>query len=315
MLRENTPTLTVIIPVFNEEECIQETIKRLEVVRECMHDKAELEFLFVDDGSQDRSWQILSELTIDSKHMKAVSFARNFGHQIAVSAGIDMASGDYVAIMDADLQDPPEVLQEMLALAMDGYDVVYGIRRSRNGDTLFKKKSAELFYRAMSYLCEIDIPKDTGDFRILSRRVVDVLKSMRERHRFIRGMIPWVGFKSIGYEYDRDIRFAGKTKYTLRKMFRFAFDSVLSFSLKPLALVTRLGIIVVLSGLFGAAYMLYLKLFTDVPVAGVTATILTVIIFGGVQILLIALVGEYVARIFDEAKGRPLYVIAEKRNI
>jgi dolichol-phosphate mannosyltransferase len=234
---------------------------------------------------------------------------------MAVTAGIDHARGDYVALIDADLQDPPEALAPMLATALGGYDVVYGQRRSRRGETLFKRATAAAFYRLLSSMCEVDIPRDTGDFRIMSRRVADVLRQMRERHRFIRGMVPWAGFRATAYTYDRDERFAGVTKYPLRRMLRFASNAILSFSTKPLAVAMRVGIAVVFAGLAGAAYMTYLKLFTHTPVAGVTAILVAIAILSGTQIMLTALVGSYVARVFEEAKNRPLYVVAERANL
>ena len=308
-------SLTIVIPVFNEEECIDALFARLLGLRDRMRERAELEFVFVDDGSTDASPAMLAALAETGPFVKLISFSRNFGHQIAVTAGIDHAEGDWVAVIDADLQDPPEAIADMLEVALGGYDVVYGQRRSRKGETAFKKASANAFYRILSRLCDIDIPVDTGDFRIMSRRVVATMRKMRERHRFIRGMIPWIGFRSAPFAYDRDERFAGQTKYPLRKMLGFAANAILSFSATPLAIATRLGLGAVALGLFGAAYMLYLKLFTTIPVPGVTSILVTIVLFGGFQILLIGLVGEYVTRIFEEAKDRPLYVIAETRNL
>lgn len=314
MLREK-PLLTIVVPVFNEEKCLDALFSRLCGLRERMAGETHIEFLFVNDGSRDRTAEILDTLAKECPFVKVVALSRNFGHQIAVTAGIDHSKGEWVALIDADLQDPPEALFEMFRLAQEGYDVVYGVRKSRRGETFLKQFTAASFYRILRYLCEIDIPRDTGDFRIISRRVADALCSMREHHRFIRGMVPWVGYKSIGHYYDRDERYAGETKYPLSKMLHFAVNAILSFSSKPLALATRFGIMTVVLGILGAAYMLYLKLFTDIPVPGITAVIVTIVIFGGAQILLTGLVGEYVARIFEEAKRRPLYVVAETRNL
>ena len=308
-------SLTVVIPIFNEEECIDALFARLLGLRERMRARAELDFVFVDDGSTDASPAMLGALADAQSFVKLISFSRNFGHQIAVTAGIDHADGDWVAVIDADLQDPPEVIADMLEMALHGYDVVFGQRRSRKGETALKKASATVFYRVLSRLCDIDIPVDTGEFRVMSRRVVVAMRKMRERHRFIRGMIPWIGFKSAPFAYDRDERFAGRTKYPLRKMLGFAANAILSFSATPLAIATRLGLVAVALGLAGAGYMLYLKLFTNIPVPGVTSILVAIALFSGVQILLIGLVGQYVARIFEEAKGRPLYVIAETRNL
>lgn len=314
MLRTK-PLLTVIVPVFNEEECLDALFLRLVDLRESLSNEAEVEFLFVDDGSRDRSVAILAGLAGSQPFVRFISLSRNFGHQVAITAGIDHAAGDWIAVIDADLQDPPEVLADMFRRASEGYDVVYGQRRSRKGETVIKKASAAAFYRLLGLLCDIDIPKDTGDFRIISRRVAETLRNMREMHRFIRGMVPWIGFKSTAHLYDRDERYAGKTKYPMRKMMRFAANAIFSFSAKPLALATRLGLITVLLGLAGALYMLYLKLVLDTPVPGVTAVIVTIIIFGGIQVLLTGLLGAYVGRIFEESKRRPLYVIAETRNL
>jgi glycosyltransferase involved in cell wall biosynthesis len=313
MFRE-THLISVVIPVFNEEESILETVRRLLAVRDRMVDEADLEFIFVDDGSHDRSLILLRGVASTTHCVKVVSFSRNFGHQIAITAGIDIARGDYVAVIDADLQDPPELIREMYRLACSGFDVVYGKRRSRAGETPFKKISAAIFYRVLSYMCDVAIPVDTGDFRLMSRRSVDAFVQLRERHRFVRGMVPWIGFKTAPLEYDRAERYAGETKYPLSKMMSFAANAILSFSRKPLKIATRLGFLTIGAGAALGAFMLYLKLVTNVPVPGLTAVILTVVVFGGVQILLIGLVGEYIARIFEEVKGRPLYVVAEKIN-
>lgn len=305
----------MVIPVFNEEECLDHLVGRLNSLRNTLAALTNVEFLFVDDGSQDQSLSKLLDHAAAMPHVKVIALSRNFGHQLAVTAGIDHATGDFVALIDADLQDPPEVLAPMLEKIQSGFDVVYGQRRSRRGETLFKKASASLFYRMLSRMCEADIPKDTGDFRIMSRRVVDVLREMREKHRFIRGMVPWIGFKSFAYLYDRDERFAGVTKYPLKKMLSFATNAVLSFSTKPLALAMKIGLGIVLLGIAGAVYMLYLKIFTQTPTPGITAILVAIAILSGAQIMLTALVGSYVAKIFEEAKNRPLYIVARTENL
>ena len=231
-----------------------------------------------------------------------------------MSAGVDYACGDFIAIIDADLQDPPECIVPMLRLAQAGNHVVYGQRRSRRGETIFKKASAAVFYRVVRAMCDVDIPRDTGDFRVISNRVAEVLRLMPEKHRFVRGMVPWIGFQSASFQYDRDERYAGTTKYPLPKMIRFAGNAILSFSAKPLGLAIRIGLATIMVGFVGSCYMLYLKLFTAIPVPGVTAILLAIMVFGGAQLLLIGLVGAYVARIFEESKGRPLYVVAERLN-
>lgn len=314
MLKE-MPILSVVIPIYNEEECLAETLRRFQLLEEKLRPDIKIEFLYVDDGSRDKSLDILKDAAKRKANIKIITFSRNFGHQIAITAGIDMAVGDYVAVIDADLQDPPDLIEDMYRKALTGYDVVYGKRRSRAGETLFKRVSAAAFYRFFSYMCEMDIPTDTGDFRLMSRRVVDAFKQLRERHRFVRGMVPWVGFRTAPLEYDRDERYAGETKYPLRKMVAFATNAILSFSKKPLTLAIRLGLVTIIAGFALGGYMLYLKLFTLIPVPGVTAVLISIVVFSGVQILLIGVVGEYIARIFEEAKGRPLYLIAETINL
>lgn len=311
----NATLISVVIPAFNEEESIAEVVRRLLGLRDSMAQDACLELIFVDDGSSDKTLSILKTFAAEHECVKIISFSRNFGHQIAITAGIDAAHGDFVALIDADLQDPPELIAQMHRLAMTGIDVVYGKRRSRASETWFKKLTAAAFYRILRYMCEIDIPSDTGDFRLMSRKVVDALKQMRERHRFVRGMVPWVGYKSCEFEYDRAERFAGTTKYPLRKMLSFSVNAILSFSSKPIRMAIKLGAFVIVVGFIGALYLLYLKLFTTIPVPGVTAILLSVIIFGGIQIFLIGVVGEYIARIFEESKKRPLYVVAESINL
>lgn len=314
MLRKES-TLSIVVPVFNEEESITETVRRLQVVQQRLAQEIDVELLFVDDGSKDCSFAMLSGIANTNSSVKVVSLSRNFGHQIAITAGIDLCAGDYVAIIDADLQDPPELIVDMYRLAQGGFDVVYGKRRKRSGETAFKKITAAAFYRLLSYMCEIDIPADTGDFRLMSRRAVDAFKQLRERHRFVRGMVPWVGFKVTPFEYDRAERYAGVTKYPLRKMLAFGADAILSFSKKPLTMTVNLGFFTILVGVLLGIYMLYLKIFTDIPVPGVTALLITIVFFSGVQILLIGVVGEYVARIFEQVKERPLYFVAEKINM
>lgn len=307
--------LSIVVPIFNEEESISETAKRLLTLRDELLHEIDVEIVFVDDGSKDNSLTYLRSIAEKNISVKVVSFSRNFGHQIAITAGIDLAAGDFVAVIDADLQDPPELIIDMYRMSLLGYDVVYGKRRSRAGETMFKKSTAAAFYRLLNYMCEIDIPSDTGDFRLMTRKVVDAFKQMRERHRFVRGMVPWLGYKTASLEYDRAERFAGETKYPLRKMIVFATNAILSFSSKPLTIAIRIGFLTILTGLVGGAYMLYLKIFTSAPVPGLTAILLSIVLFSGVQILLIGVVGEYIARIFEEIKGRPLYLVSETINI
>lgn len=306
--------ISIVIPVFNEAETIQETAKRLLALRGAFDHGAGLELIFVDDGSSDQSLTMLRAIAASDPCVKIITFSRNFGHQVAITAGIDVARGDYVAVIDADLQDPPELIPDMHRVALTGFDVVYGKRRTREGETLFKKVTAAGFYRLLNYLCEISIPTDTGDFRLMSRRAVDAFVQLREKHRFVRGMVPWVGFPTTPLEYDRAARFAGTSKYPLRKMLAFATNGILSFSKKPLTVATRFGFFVIMTGILLGLYMLFLKLFTDIAVPGLTVMILAIVLFSGVQIFLIGVLGEYIARIFEEVKGRPLYIIAETIN-
>jgi len=307
--------LSIVIPVFNEEESINELLRRLLVLSDKLSSDLNVELIFIDDGSKDRSLPLLRSISEQVGNVKVISFRRNFGHQIAITAGIDFAAGDYVAIIDADLQDPPELIEDMYRIALTGFDVVYGKRRSRAGETVLKKTSAAAFYRLLSYMCEIEIPANTGDFRLISRQVVEAFKLLREQHRFVRGMLPWLGFRAAPLEYDREKRYAGTTKYPLRKMLTFATNAILSFSKKPLTMAIRIGFLTIIVGVSLGVYMLYLKLFTNIPVPGLTAILLSIIMFSGVQILLIGVIGEYIARIFEEVKGRPLYLIAETINI
>lgn len=309
------PTISVVVPDFNEQESIAETIRRLLGLQATHQSDVDFEFVFVDDGSKDSSLAQLRAAADANPSIKVISLSRNFGHQIAITAGIDHAQGDFVSVIDADLQDPPELIYDMYQIARQGADVVYGQRRTRSGETAFKKATAAAFYRVLRYMCDIDIPADTGDFRLMSRRATDALKTMRERHRFVRGMVPWLGYKAVPLEYDRAERFAGETKFPLRKMMAFASNAILSFSSKPLTLAIRLGFITLLAGLLGGGYLVYLKLFTDKTVPGLTAVLLSIVLFSGIQIMLIGVVGEYIARIFDEVKGRPLYLVGEIINL
>lgn len=306
--------LDIVIPVYNEKECLQEMFARLLKLRDDMN-FLDVNFIFVNDGSKDNSLEILYSYADKFDFVKVINFSRNFGHQMAITAGMDFADGDYVAVIDADLQDPPEVIQKMYEKSKEGFDVVYGKRLARQGESFFKKATAKLFYKFINLLCAIDIPKDTGDFRLITKRVLCSFKQLKEKHRFIRGMIPWVGFRSTPLYYDRDERFAGETKYPLNKMIKFALDAIFSFSNKPLKLANHLGILMILFGFGLGIYMLYMKLFTDLVVPGQTITILTIIIMSGIQVFMLGIIGEYIGRIFEESKDRPLYIIENTVNI
>lgn len=269
------------------------------------------ELIFVNDGSYDRTLEILRELHVRDSHVKFVSLSRNFGHQIAISAGINFASGQAVIIMDGDLQDPPEVITLLIAKWQEGYDVVYAVRKDRQGEKLVKVLAYKLFYRIITKLTHIDIPLDAGDFRIMSRRVVDALKLMPERNRFVRGLTSWVGFKQSGIEYTRQARFAGKTKYSWSKLLRLAFDGITSFSFVPLQLATYLGFFVSGLCLIFALYVIYAKLFMNLPPQGWASLMAALMFLGGVQLITLGIIGEYVGRIFDEVKQRPIYITDE----
>jgi dolichol-phosphate mannosyltransferase len=308
--------LSVIIPIFNEAAVIDELHRRL---REVMGRLGALvrswEVVFVDDGSRDASLAMLRELARTEPRFKIVSFARNFGHQMAITAGLDKAEGDAVVIMDADLQDPPEVVEQMIARWREGFDVVYGVRRTRAGETFFKKITAAAFYRVLrAMLGGISIPVDAGDFRLVSRPVVLTLRALRERHRFVRGMVAWVGFKQSPLYYDREARFAGETKYPFSKMLRFALDAITSFSVVPLRLASWLGVATALVAIVYAIAIVYIKVFLGGVVQGWTTLMLAVALGTSAQLFMTGILGEYVGRIYEEIKRRPLYITAELIN-
>lgn len=303
-------SLDIIVPVYNEEECIEQTISRLTGVRESLYNELDVNFIFVDDGSQDKSLAILEEYASKNPYIKVLSFSRNFGHQFAVSAGLDYAKGDYVAIIDADLQDPPELIKDMYEKTKEGYQVVYGKRLKRRKESAFKKFTAFAFYRVFDSLCQIKVPTDTGDFRLITREVADALKNMPEKHRFIRAMVPWVGFKSTPLYYNRDERFAGVTKYPLSKMLKLASDGILSFSTKPIKFIHILaGFLMLISVLLLVTGLFWYNAFLLCLLAGL------IFFVGALQLFAIGIVGEYVGRIFEEVKNRPIYIVQKKINI
>ena len=302
--------LSIVIPCYNEEDVLAETMRRLNFFCSALQD-LDVELIFVDDGSRDRTREILKDFAASDPKVRIIGFARNFGHQIAVTAGIDAASGDAVVLIDADLQDPPEVMCQMIAKWREGYDVVYGTRTERMGESIFKLVTARGFYRLLNWLSDVPIPLDTGDFRLMSRKVVDTLRAMPERDRFVRGMVSWVGFKQTALAYSRANRFAGESKYPLRKMLRFAMDGILSFSTKPLQMSVAMGMVFATLALVGIFYALFLRLFTNIWVEGWTALMIAVLTIGGVQLISLGILGEYVGRIYNEIKSRPLYVVQE----
>jgi polyisoprenyl-phosphate glycosyltransferase len=300
--------LSVIVPCFNEEEVIEATYSRLrQEVQRCTPN---YELVFVDDGSRDRTFEILARLLKDDNNLQCIRLSRNFGHQIAVTAGLNACVGDAVVIIDADLQDPPEVIAEMVSKWRAGYDVVYGQRWARQGESRFKLWTARAFYRVMNALSEVPIPSEVGDFRLIDRRVVDALGMMPERHRLLRGMTSWAGFDQTSVGYVRAPRQAGTSKYPLGKMLKLALDGIVSFSIKPLRLVTYVGLCMFGLSMFGIGYALIMRLVSEIWVPGWTLLFIGNLLFGGIQFMVLGILGEYIGRIYSEAKGRPLYLIA-----
>ena len=302
--------ISVVVPVYNEEESIRECNNRLVNVLDNI--QSDYEIIYVNDGSKDASLTILKELAENNKRVKILSFSRNFGHQAAVSAGIEHSKGDCVVLIDGDLQDPPELINDMISKWNEGFDVVYGRRSKRNGETWFKKISAKIFYRTINKLSDIDIPKDTGDFRLMDRKVVDAFLRMPEKNRFIRGMVSWVGFNQVALEYERDKRYAGVTKYPLKKMINFAKDGIIGFSKKPLKFIAKIGLFFTFLSILTIMLMCFLTGFKEYEWLLI---INSVMFFTGIQIFSLGIVGEYIGRIYDEAKDRPLYIIADSINI
>lgn len=305
------PELSVVIPAYNEEANIRPMVERLD--RAVAPSVSGLEVVFVDDGSRDGTWAAISELAARDPRVRGIRFARNFGHQAALTAGVDAARGRAVVIIDADLQDPPEVIPEMLARWREGFEVVYGQREEREGETWFKKATARWFYRLLSRITSVEIPVDTGDFRLMGPRAVAAFRSLPERNRFIRGLVAWLGFPQTAVRYRRKPRAAGETKYPLRKMVRLALDGIVGFSYLPLRLATMLGFAV--SGLS----FLYILVVIGLKIAGInwpgyTSLMASILFLGGVQLIMIGILGEYIGRIFDEVKRRPLYLVQERTD-
>lgn len=300
---------SIVIPVYNEEAVIHETYRRLTEVM--IHTGEPYELLFVNDGSRDNSASVIKGFGQRDGSVKLINFSRNFGHQIAITAGMDYAAGDAVVVIDADLQDPPELVLEMIAKWKEGYDVVYAKRTQRQGETFFKKQTAHLFYRILRASTDIDIPVDTGDFRLIDRKVCDEMKRLPENNRFVRGLVSWVGFRQTAVEYIREERLAGETKYPLRKMIKLSLDGMTSFSLKPLKLAGYLGGLLSFSGFLYTLTVLYLKLFTKVAVAGWNALAIMQLFFSGFILIALGVFGEYVGRVYDESRHRPLYIVKD----
>jgi len=304
------PALSIVVPCFNEEACLGALHERLSAAaRGAVGDDYEL--VLVNDGSRDGSWAIMQRLAANDPRLLAVNLSRNHGHQLALTAGLDLCSGDTILIIDADLQDPPELLAAMLQAMRDQQaDVVYGVRKSRAGETAFKRATAHGFYRLLSRATEVDIPLDTGDFRLMSRRALDAFLGMPEQARFIRGMVAWIGFRQVPLPYDRAERHAGETKYPLRKMVRFAFDALTSFSSAPLKLASHVGIGLSVGSVLLVLYIIYAWL-SGSSIQGWTSLMLIVVVIGAAQMFVLGLMGEYIGRLYNESKGRPLYIVQE----
>jgi polyisoprenyl-phosphate glycosyltransferase len=302
--------LSIVVPCFNEQACLAELHARLGAAARIAVGE-DYELVLINDGSRDESWPVMRAIAAADPHVVAVNLSRNHGHQLALTAGLDLCRGETVLIIDADLQDPPELLPQMLAAMKDSdADVVYGVRKSRAGETAFKRATAHGFYRLLSRATEVEIPLDTGDFRLMSRRALDALLAMPEQARFIRGMVAWIGFKQVPFAYDRQERFAGETKYPLAKMVRFAFDALTGFSSAPLKLASHAGLLLSLSSVLLILYIAWAWL-SGQNIQGWTSLMLVVVVLGAVQMFVLALMGEYIGRLYNEAKQRPLYIVQE----
>ena len=308
--------ISVVVPFFNEEGNVAEMLRRTSDVlhRVVLEAGDDYEIVAVNDGSRDGTLATLRAAQLAQPRLVVVDLSRNFGHQIAATAGLETARGDAVILMDGDLQDPPELIERFLAKWREGYDVVYATRRARHGENRFKLLTANVFYRVIRRLTNVEIPVDTGDFRLMSRRVVDALGQTRERHRFLRGLVSWVGFKQTGIEYDRDARFSGATKYPISKMLRFAFDGITSFSEIPLRFATYLGFVVSAFAFVYTAIVIGFK-FAGLNEPGYTSMMVAILFLGGVQLIGIGILGEYVGRIYDQIKGRPLYLVSSVERV
>lgn len=302
-------TFSIVAPIFNELDNLPELYRRVRDVMSATRGTWEL--VLVDDGSTDGSTERILQLAKQDKHIRPVIFARNFGHQVAITAGWDYACGEAVVIIDADLQDPPEAIPDLIAKWREGYEVVYAVRAEREGETWFKKTTAALFYRIVHRITDVKIPVDTGDFRLMDRKVVDVLKTMRERHRFPRGMSAWVGFRQIGVPYKRAARHAGVTKYPFKNMLKLALNAITGFSYFPLQLATYFGFIAAGLAIIAIPVVISMRLAGQGAFLGQATTLIAVLFLGGVQLISLGVLGEYLGRIYDEVKGRPLYIVRE----
>jgi polyisoprenyl-phosphate glycosyltransferase len=306
------PEFSFVVPIYDEAECLPELVKRLDELIEKLDGTAEV--VLVDDGSGDGSYGLIVETCERDPRFKAIQFSRNFGHQVAITAGLDFAAGDAVIVMDADLQDPPEVVLEMVARWREGYDVVHAVRGGREGESAFKRASASLFYRFLRKLTDVEIPADSGDFRLIDRQALDAFKQMRESNRFVRGMFGWIGFNQTIVRYVRAPRFAGKSKYPLTKMMKFALDGIIGFSVVPLRIALQVGFALSALSIAGGVLAIILKLTGAFEVPGWASLIVAITFLGGVQLSTLGVMGEYVSRIQDQVRGRPLYFVRDARG-
>lgn len=307
--RDRLPnSISVAVPCYNEEEVIEETYKRLRAVLDKINVPNEI--VFVDDGSKDETWNILKGIQAKDSKVKIVKLSRNHGHQFALTAGLDQCKGEVILIIDADLQDPPELLEGMIEKWQEGYSVIYGQRIAREGETFLKKFFAYSFYRVISKISKVNIPRDTGDFRLIDRKALNVLLSMKERQRFIRGMVAWIGFPQVAFPYERKERFAGTTKYPFKKSFILAIDAITSFSYAPLKIATYLGLLLSFSSFLYFIAVIVLK-FMGINLPGYTSMMCSILLLGGIQLIVLGIIGEYVGRIFEQGQNRPMYIIED----
>jgi glycosyltransferase involved in cell wall biosynthesis len=304
------PALSVVIPCYNEEACLEMLHARVSAAARAVVGE-DYEVVLINDGSRDASWQVMQRLSAGDPHLVAINLSRNHGHQLALTAGLDLCAGEQILIIDADLQDPPELLTEMRAtMAAEDADVVYAVRRKREGESIFKKATAAIFYRALDRITDTPIPLDTGDFRLMTRRALDAFLSLPEQARFIRGMVAWIGFRQVPFVYDRHERHAGETKYPLAKMIRFALDAITGFSTAPLRFASHMGLILTGASVLLMLYILVGWLMGN-AVQGWTSTMLVVVFLGAVQMFVLGMIGEYLGRLYVESKRRPLYIVAD----
>ena len=304
--------ISFILPIYNEKENIEKLFSEILKIKNCIDE--DIEIIFIDDGSSDGSTELLKNICQSHPFVKLIIFSRNFGHQIAITSGLDFASGDAVIIMDSDLQDPPEVALDLIKKWKEGYEVVYAKRRTRK-DTLFKKTTANLFYKLLNVLSDIKIPENTGDFRLMDKKVVEEMKKCKEKSRFMRGLTSFIGFKQTSVLFDRNKRFKGKTHYSIKKMVKFALDGIVGFSMTPLRIISYFGFFIIFLSFLGIVYTLFMKFFSlKTAVSAWTLVIMAIFFIGGVQMIMLGIIGEYIGRIYKETQNRPLYIIKDKIN-